>query len=430
MNSLNLSELLERASKSEQCLKEAQSVFERSYASKTFRISGPFVANGEKSIFDEKEFTRISNFDVVKQFLHAFGKYVKRLSVYFDEINADEGKAIVKQINDECSSSTALKSLHLLLCGGNVLDELKSRFPSVSQLAFSSSKKDELKIPSDAPKLAYLFPSVNVLSLNHSVPSDWEFIGKRYPYLHSWGVELESEIKGNLNVNEQAISFLKENSQINTTVISHSDLKFLKEFSEISPKLDTLKLKPFSKNYQNSKDPIRFETLRNLIIESIDNDVYPEHIHFDHLQYLNIIQSEFSEKWPTFLSQQVNHNLSRLEIESKTLKNEHILEIAEKKPNLVTAKFQSRLNINADTIIEFINKLEYLYILQLDVLMSSSDALKLQAKAPKKWTAVVISVPPGERVLINLTKSKPNTAAMHSIQALTIVFFFALAKFL
>lgn len=449
LDKLDLSKLLKSASKNEQCLEEARSVFKRMHAFKFYRISGPFVKNGNRSFYGTI-ITEIRNFDVAKQFLRAFGRYIHNLSVYFHKIGVNEGKEIVKHINDECSNSTTLDTLTLQECANNMLDDLQSNFSSISILTFSSSLNNHLNIRSDAPKMTDIFPNLNTLHLGQTIPSDWKFIGKTFPCLNFLRVELESKLRQNFNIDEQVINFLKENSNIPALSISYSNLKFLKECFGILPHIEQLELTFFSKNYNNYEgEPIRFEKLKGLTIESLYDDVYLEHIHFDQLQNLNMdVQPKFNQKWSEFVNQQVNANISTLKLTSGRLTNKHILGTAEQKPNLKVAEFNSDLNITADTVLEFVKKSEHLRELELNVPMIDVETLKLHENIPHGWKIDFHGTKDKFRITLeksdgseavdgdddmddddeNPEDNKPNTSVTHSMQTLTIALICTLAN--
>lgn len=451
LDELDLSKLLLSASKNGQCLQEARSVFKRLHANKVFSISGPFVEDGENAFYATVNMLiEIRNFEVAIQFLHAFGEYIEILSVYFDEMDANEGKEIVEHINYVCTNSTALKSLSLQKCADNVLDELQTSFPSVSTLSFSSDGNVGIKIRSDSLKLVNIFPNVQKLFLGHTIPSDWKFIGKTFSYLKVFGVELESKSNQSVNIDEQVIHFLKHNSHIYAVLVFHSNLKFLKGVTGISPQFEQLKLESFSKNYKNYEgEPIHFNRLKFLEISSYD-DFYPELIHFDPLQSISLfVQPEFNEKWSKFMNQQISVDIKSIHLQSQRLTNEQILAIAEKKPNLRLARFVSDLNITAHTVLRFINQSEYLGTLELNVPLTDDEEKKLIKDIPWFWSLKFSRDSTGDRAIITANKmfdvdyvdvnvnedededeedNGSSALATHSMQSLTIALIYLITK--
>lgn len=387
MNDSLLPELLLHANINDKCLKEAQFVFKKKYGREWFSISGPFVGSDENA-FEDGVVKKIKNFDVAKQFLCAFGKYIQSIGVYFTDIDESEGKEIVKYINDMCFDSTTLKRLSLDGCVGGVLDELNNTFSSVEIVWFSSGTSDRsIEIRPNARKLSDIFPNAKTLRLVRTAPSDWELIGKTFPRLSDLEVELKTSSDETKNLNVQVINFLKDNSKINKLIIERSNLKFLKDVNDILPKLRYLELGTLFGNYLNYQgDPIRFKQVEKFNFRTSLVDVYPDHIHFEQLFELEMyIRPEFNNKWTEFIHNQINGNLSILILNAEMLTNDQILAIVKKKPNLKEAKIVSSSNISADTIIAFIKHSEHLRRLQLILSISQGELQQLQDKIGDDW---------------------------------------------
>lgn len=435
LDKLLVADLLIKANKNVHCLKEARSVFKKKYGETIFRINGPFLETDENAIdkFGRK-IVNVKNFNVTKTFLRAFGKVIKKLAISFNQIDVDEGKEIVKLINDKCSDlkSTSLTMLSLENCKDNVLDDLKSHFPSVDSLTFSTDLSSNFKSLSNASKLMELFPKVHNLYLGHTKLTDWEFIGKSYPHLDFLHVELSNQQD---NIEENAKNLLKNNSQITTISIQKSNLNFLKEVNEILPHLKSLKLKMLSNDHINYQgDPIQFRNVKFLTIESNHNDEYPKQIHFDKIHELTLdIQPIFSAEWIEFISQQLSSSISNLILQSGMLTNEHILTLAEKLPHLKTMKIVCQSKISAYAIIGLIEKCKFLDTLQIDLLMDDFEEENLQNELRFKWD-MNYRFKPGDRVKITLEKlnyDDSGTISIQSMQMMTILvcLIYALGKF-
>lgn len=419
-------------------MKEAQSAFKKKYTTEWFTIAGPFREYSENA-FDGQEIHTIKNFDVARQFLRAFGKYIESIGVNLQPIIESEAKEIVKYINDICFDSTSLKRLSLEGCVGGVLDELNNTFSSVETLWFSSGTFDRsIEIRPNARKLADIFPNAKTLHLDNTAPSDWELIGKTFPNLSDLQVTLKPFSDETTNLNVQVIRFLKDNSEISKLSIEYSNLKFLKEINDILPKLQNLDLGTLWQNYQNNhSDPIQFKQVETLTIRSIWDHVYPDQLHFDQLQELDlVIGYEFNDKWTEFIHNQINGNLTTLNLITGTLTNDQFLAIVEKKPHLIEAKIAVDSNISADTIITFIKSSEHLRRLHLTALMSQVELQQLQDEIGNDWDIRYFGrFPSKNNVVVSLTKKETepkgngsNVLDMNSTLLLTICLIYVIAK--
>lgn len=440
--------LLRIANKNDKCLNETQFVFRKKYGTKWFRISGPFV-DDEKSAINGTTVIGLKNFDVAKQFLIVFGKDIVSLTVDFAEIDLIEGKEIVKHINNVCSNSTILERISLQSCAGNVLDALSSVFFSVSTVWFSSGIADRwVEYSQNTPKLADIFPNTKTLRLDHTVPFNWRvnstmIIGKTFPHLNDLQVTLSMYDETGY-FDEHVLNFLKDNSKIIMLTIHNCNLKFLNETQNILPNLENLKIYQFMKSDEKYEgDPIRFEKVKTLKINSTGNDVNPEHIYFDQLHELELTaEPEINNKWFDFIDQQTNKNLSRLILNSKNLTNEQFVAIAEKKSHLKMIKIVSHLNISADAITQFINISNSLERMELHVLMTQAEIQDLNGKinqdiwrvdahhipsedCVKNWVMLNIK----KIVVKNSTGNGSSTLTMHSMQFVTIGLIYVFAKF-
>lgn len=391
----------------------------------------------------------IRHFDLATQFLRAFGKDIVSIAVDFAKINLIEGKAIVKSINDVCSNSTKLERISLQSCAGDVLNALTSVFPSVSTVWFSNGLDDRwLEFSEKTPKLADNFPNTKTLRLDTTYPNNWRvnsttLIGKTFPHLNNLHVRL-SRYDETDYFDKIILDFLRNHSKITVLTIDNSNLVFLNETKSILPDLKTLKIDEFWKSSQTYKgDPIHFEQVETLRINSTGNDVNPDHIHFDQLHELELTaEPVFSDKWIEFIDKQINGNLSRLTLNSNNLTNEQFVAIAEKKSHLKTVKIVSHLNISVDAITQFINISTNLGRLELHVLMTQPEIRELEGKINQTIWRIDPHHIPAEHcvknwVVLNIKKiivknpagNGSSTLAVHSMQFLSIAFIYAFVKF-
>lgn len=414
----SLTDLLNKTNTNADCIDEARRVFAKQFVDTIIKITGPF-SNGDEYAIDESggQMIEIKNSNSVKAILKAFGDLIKTLAICFDQINADEGKEIISDVSIGCSD-TALSALYIENCKETVLNDFTTKFPRVEHVTFSSSSSSNLNIRPDALKLNELFPNLVFLELKHTAASDWAFIGDTFQHLTDLHVELP-HFDANQNViDENIVNLLKMNPDISTLSLSHSSLRFLRKINAVLPQLKALKLTTISNDYSNDDgDAIRFENVKFLTIESDRKDDIPKNIIFVHrLQELKlIIQPEFNENWIAFIGIQLNGSVF-FQLKTEMLTDAHLLNVAEKLPNLRKADISCESKMSAFAIMEFLEKSYDLHTLNLDILMDDTEEDDLEQKVYNKWDINHVSFS-GNRIKITLERLHQHENGVSSIQA-------------
>lgn len=360
-------------------------MFRKNYGKLHFVLYGPFVENSENAIEEQKRVIYVQNFDLIKYIFENFGDLLHKIRVSFENISVAEGKEIVKKIAENCSKS--LEALALENCQGTVLDGLTTILPYVFTLKFSTSPTDRLEVKAEQLKLNEIFPGLYALHLGYITATDWPFIGDKWPHLEVLNVQLRKAMEPNREDASHVMNFLHNNQQIKHLTVHHSNLNLLKMTSEILPQLDFLSLINLSDDYWNyDGEPIRFDSVRTLSVETDTEDQTPEKILCHHLDRLRLkIKHTFTEKWADFLTNQVNSNLSHFEVKTDVLSKEQFLLLAHKFPDLQTIEVASKSKLAADDITAFIGSSKSLQNLDVHIQMDGAEQRRLSDVLPLEW---------------------------------------------
>lgn len=380
-------DLLLKVKINKECQIEARREFKRKYTGAFFSISGEFV-NDDKTAVQKTGYHmfNIKNFNIIKNMLNIFGDLIQNVQISFEYIKVDEGKEIVKYLNEHCIQS--LMSLVLLYCKENVLDDLKNIFPNVNSVKFSSDPMSKLKIASNSPKINVTFPNVKILELKYTAASDWVLIGDRFPRITSLHVELPERITPGRPDDTHVINLLKKNPKITTLSIRHINLKILNAASQYLLQPKNLQIRLFSNDYTNdNNEHILFESVRYLTIESTHSkEKIPKNIILKQLRELKMdVQPEFTDKWIRFIRNQLSDSIRKFELKSDTLKNEHLRNISEALPNVRMASIECTTNLSAEAIFGFIEQNKHLKRIDLRIKMEEFEQKQLQIKLQTNW---------------------------------------------
>lgn len=400
---LSLSEIVNKSN--EGCLCVLRKVFQRKYNVTIFKLIGPFTDDKANSISEDdiRSTAYIRNFDLIKLFLKNFGEFVYFIEINFEKMDEQQGKEIVKCINEKTSES--LLMLRLLSCKGCVLDELKKPFQNVVSTNFSSSYSQSLVVPTDAPKFNVIFPSLTCLSIEYTRITDWKLIGDDIEKLDFLYIDLPKEDFEGLPNENYVENLVRKNPNIHTLSIQHSSLSLLKELNEKLPKLGSLELRFLSKDYKNYQgNSINFEHVKFLTIHIDHNDDrIPDGIIFQQIQVLDLnIRPEFTDNWIDFIDTQINQNISRFELYTCLLSSEHLVEITEKLTTLEYSVISCGTQFKAIEIITFLRKIETIKNAVFDIRMTKSEQYILKSKLKKAWKCEIN--PSGKRVYMTIER--------------------------
>lgn len=393
---LHLADLIAKSNINAECYDEARMVFNSKYKQRAFELQLWNLIRKYEAIDESKALIKISNYDLSQNFLNNFGDLVHQLAVSFYFDNGNHGREIVKAINDNCFESVS--SLALTSCSGSSLDELQNTFTNVDSLTFSTIKLD---LSSDK-KLSKIFPNVKSL-VDETVASDWTFIDATFPRLTNFEVNF-AENQSPDSVHQSHISsFLKNNTQIKELTIVRSNLALLKEVNEILPQLEQLSLTFLAGNFSgDQKDPVHFKAVKHLSLQTRYAEM-PEMAVFDQLDTLTMdIQTKISTKWIDFISNQVNRNVSNLNLFIDVNPSEFAI-ISEKFTNLRVAHVTSTSIFKAEHIVDFIERSQELKQLKLVAILDEDEWKRLEEVIPETWS--VLFYKPGYYVEIYLLKS-------------------------
>lgn len=330
-----------------------------------------------------------------------FGDLITSVWVHFNEASRIVGEEIVRIINER--SFQSLKLLVLFDCKGNVLKHLNNPFPNVKYLVFSTNWLDNFVIENKTKKMNYIFPKLAHFHAQYTNLDDWSFIDGFFPNL-TW-FEFALQISKN-DVQKRALSFLKNNPQIDKLSVYNGNCHFFKDVNDILPKFQILEiLVPVRDQLNTSQcDKVHFENVKELLIDSRFLREVPRTIIFDELIKLTISTS-FDSKWLQLMKEQINEKLAILSVFSKILSKEHLLEIPEKLPHLCLIEINSESIFNAIDIIQFINKNKDMTAVEFNIQMNVTEQKHLeQIIIDYEWNIEIISITGFDEVKIFLER--------------------------
>lgn len=408
MEKLKLFDLIMKSTANEgYCLAAAQEVFQRRYNATVFIITGPFTDDEEYAVSEDVVHLTayLRNLKLIGDFLESFGHFTHHIEIFFKQIQVADGKQVITDINDK--SHESLYVLKLEDCKGNMLDDLKNTFTNVERLIFSSSSSQKLVVGQDAITFNLIFPKVSSLSIGYTRASDWTLIGQEFPYLNYFYVDLPKVGVEELPNSTCVENVIDKSPAVEKLSIKHSSLSFLKELNRMLPGLKSLELRLLSIDYFNynaSQPKIHFENVVSLAIQKdCQSDRVPEHIAFPEVEDVQLqIQPEFSDKWIHFIGEQLNLNISNLDISTSILSDENFLMIPEKFYNLNTVTISCGTEFKANQIVDFLQLTSSLKRMIIKIPMLTAEQIILKAELRNKWKCDIH--PFGNRVMVTLER--------------------------
>lgn len=346
----------------------------------------------------------IKTLKAVKTSLNNFGDLMRKLQIFFHNINKNQCRQIVKHINAKLSNT--LESLELHDCEGNVLNELKNTFSKVTHLQFSTSHRNRLEISSQSLRLYEIFPKLVGLTLGYTRASDWAFIDGTIPSLTELLVEfLYPPARDGFDETNVA-KFLVQNPQIKKLRIQNANLNILKVLSEVSSNIQIMELDLMPKFPSIYKgDAIHFSGVTELFIDLYFNEFVLETVFFVRLDEFKLnIDPYFTEEWLKFLDKNVNKKLKTFDLSSNTIKKENFMAIPDKLPNLITFEFECASEFSADDVIAFIKKNKQMIKMEMNVRMAKSERMALKEILPDEWSVYIAQDSERSRVHIMLDR--------------------------
>lgn len=323
------------------------------------------------------------------------------IKIIFEEISEQDGRHILKLINDECS--IALKQLSLEECRGNVLDEFKKPQLGLNLLSLTTSKTSAIQFTENSKKINVLFPNVCKLRLGSLKDSEWTFMGK-FPSLNELQLVLP-KFHNKQHFDEKRFeNFLKQNENIYLITVVHITLKILQIINKYKPNLEELGLNKFADHFSNAvvlKDNlIRFDTITHLSIHSNQaSDKMHESVHFNELEEFSmLLRVDFNENWMKFIKKQLNNRLSEITIDAKSVGREHFLAIAKKFQSIELATFRTTSPYKSDDIEQFLKLNENIQELNVECGMREQELDLLFDKLPERNYMIKTQIDPDANI--------------------------------
>lgn len=347
-----LPNLVNKSKESPECLRVARELFKRWFC---IKLEGPFENENETNIARDifnQPMVDMTIFPDILYMLENFGDLINYIEVDFKDISAADGKEIVQRINDHCS---ALVSLKLNNCHGNVLDDLTGEFPTISNVFFSSHRSEELSIKPDNKRFRELFPNLFFLHIgNVKTLNEWTYIGGTYEKVPH--INLHDELNENDEVH--FIEFLQQNPQLMGLSIHFANRRLLSKLNGILADLKFLYIEGLSTVYPNH-GLVHIGGLKQFSFTAKSRDEIPDGIDLHDIKELSLdIPFSFNKKWIGFLKNLANTTLNKLRLKTKSLKKIQLLTIAQTLPNLQEVNIEVESNINVNDIEEILKSFE------------------------------------------------------------------------
>lgn len=315
--------------------------------------------------------------------LNNFAGLIRSFQLDFGAMSIDQGISLIEYINNSfiLHFERNLK-LSFVNCKENVLYELRNPFLNVQSVYFSVEILGIIELDKDM-RFNKLFPSLRVLEIGRTLPSDWIFLNGHFQYLYK--LELHEQL---LDVGKQVLCFLDMNKQIHTLALHLIYPHLLKEISEIQGNLTTLEIYlsatfPLQSN-TISGDKIHFFKVTELKI-SFDLDEIPNYFTFHHLEKLHLDFHSESSEWIDFISNQINSNLSKFSMKTENISRDHLLIIPDKLSSLKEIVIELWSNLTVQDITDFLNKNQHLNKLQIFAYIQSSEYEVLEKSLAENW---------------------------------------------
>lgn len=370
--------LIVKSNLNDECFNEARNVFKRKYVEREF---GLWISYS-KPILESGSVVKLYDYKEAQDFLNNFGDLIHILTVpYKDIYNETKSRVLTKLINDKSFGS--LKTLTLYGCKGSVLDEFKNVFTLVESLDIYTEFLNVLP----GSRLNRIFPNLKKFDISFSKASDWTFINGNFSKLIEFRTLLPEFPEYDVIEVSHIASFLRNNRQIKKLRIAYSNHKLLREVNNILPQLERLYLNELPNRFSSFfSRPVYFRNLKYFEIASFLGKM-PHKIVFNRLERLSIIiQDKYFNQWQQFINNQVNSNISRLDLYIDAVRDEF--------PNIPIVFPQLRsayittiwTNLFADDVILFLVNSKELRYLELTAPISDSEVKRLEENIPSNWS--------------------------------------------
>lgn len=381
-------ELFEKSKINEKCLKEARKVFKVNFHQAVFFVAGPFVDDkSEKIQIVNYYHVHLRSLNGINATLNNFGDLIRDIRINFEDINVNDGKEIVKNVNQKSFGS--LININFENCKGTVLDGLKKPFENVTILTFASSQMEKLQVKDDQ-KLCNFFPNTNSLSIERIQSSDWKLIDCSFPKIFSINLNLPKKQQQHTVNGSKISSFFKKNSKMYTLILKNANLKVLNEANKHLSNIQSLEINGLSEDYylDFQNDTINFKFTSLLTIRNIPINIYPEWINFNSLSYFALnVEHNFTNNWMEFFENQINLTINTVILNFEFIEKEQFLNVLNKfmKSESITIYAHDSFTLMADDIINFVIKNEILYEFEIFARMERSEQIKLRRSVRKQW---------------------------------------------
>lgn len=334
-----------------------ESVIEFSYVSKENQQC--LVVDSEISI----------NFDIGSDFLKAFGKSIKKISIAYNLAGETTGQEIGKLVNIHCSET--LEEFEAKLCKDGAFNEMKIPFKNVKIVSFNG---EWFEVASGRLGLDQLFPAMEVLNLKYNFGYIFHRI---YPNL--------VEINAAYPTTDEYDVLIDENPQLKTLRIETTSVEFIKHVQEKLPELETFAFKVPSDLPSYEGPVIQFDNLKEVSISD-----YPHNIRFGKLSFKNLkrfellVDGNVKDEWIELMGS--NSELESIEISDGTLNDVTILALSTKFPNLIEAKIRCDAAVSPQSIVKFIKNKKRMKTIVLELSGGSVTFFKsLKKRLNEKW---------------------------------------------
>lgn len=286
-------------------------------------------------MFEESDKITTLNCETATKFLKIFGEHVQSLTIHFSKVSKESAENITTVIND-----TGLKSLVELRvtdCPEHFWRMEQKPFICVETVAFENQLNTIKSL-----RFCRIFPNLRHLTLTNI----------KYNHLNCFNCKF-SQLK-ELSIHSADVEkLLRKNPHIETMSVNYATVEILKRINRQLPNLTNLYIKWLAWNYFGGNiDLIQFENVTKAYIKSGPHRI-PANVAFPRLRELEVgSEPSLGSDWIDYIAANSEH-LTRLSVIDTTM-NAEFLKLAERMTNLTEARVKCGIDVDSETVIEFV----------------------------------------------------------------------------
>lgn len=319
----------------------------------------------------------------VHLFLNAlkfFGNFITTLGVNFEKLGKYQCFEIIKYIDQFATKS--LKEFHMLRCNENYLADIQHPFEYIEQVSLDGVFD---KLGSTTLHLNELFPNLRRLNVGSRGIVDKTSIDFKFSHLEHLNIIFGSS-KGFRETD--IVPMIQKNPQIKSITTGRNTMNFLRNLNQNLPNIEELNLPFLFVDYQDVGPEIVFHNVKKLTVKG-KMFQQPDLLVFPQLSAFVVdCYPDFSNQWIDYTLR--HPNLMELDIVGGSLENIHLAQLVGRLSNLVRGSIIISKDVEAETVVNFVESLEHLEKLQIkcypSYLFAEEKRNAIVEQLSKNWT--------------------------------------------